>query len=649
MASAADFLDGKPARIRKPSADEFLGESKKAREKADTPVSGPMEALMSGLSFGWSDELAGLAGGIADWTKGKGFQGGYERRKNAAKQNLEDFQERSPVAGTALPIVGALAGATPRAAMAIPETLLGRMGQGARIGSGFGAVAGAGNAEGDLEDRLTGAGTGAALGAGLGAALPPVFQAGGAAFRHVGNAIGSRNPQQVANEKLAAAIARDETTPARLLSEIDTARSQGIKPEMLSDFGGENVRAVARAASLSPGEGRQIAMNAMRDRQAGQAGRVEQDVLSDLSGAARFPVEQAMEAQRLAAGPLYERAYAQHQAIMTPELEQMLRRPSMQQAMQRAYRIAQEEVRDPTNVLGMTVADDGAVQVTRAPSLQTWDYIKRGIDDEVARFQNPITGRLQGAEGRAVDQTRRTLVAELDQAAPGYAQARAAYAGPTRSAEVYREGRAALRDDADITAREIGQMSAGEREFFRAGVARALRDMAMQARDGGDSVAKIFGSPLTRERIRAAFPDGRAFFNFENAMRREARMFENARTLNPTANSATAMRQADMASAAPSPVMEAGAALMRGEGARASLMQALGAQRAISRAGGYTPEVSERLARMLYSPDYTTQQEALRGILSMPLARNQASQQQERIRRGILAGTAGLAGAGAGR
>lgn len=600
---------------------------------------GVPRAFGQGAVMNFGDELTGAGAATRALLSGGSPSEAYSQATAESRNRADQFSESNPVASTAAHVGGAVAGSLPLMGLGVPATLFGRVKQGAGIGAGMGLTAGVGAGEGAGDSAVKGA-AGVGVGGILGGALPVATNAVSAGARNLGNMLGWRNSGTVANEKVAAAIARDNMTPQQLLSKVDDARSAGVKPEILPDFGGENLRSVARTAAMRPGEGRDLAVGTLQGRQVGQAGRIEKDVLSNLSGNARLPVKTITDAQKKLAGPLYDKAYAAHRELSSDALEGMLNRPAVRAGIKRAYATAEERGIDP-RTLGFAKDKDGNVILTKKPSLETWDHIKRGVDEELDSFKD-VFGKIRGERGSAINDTRVELLDELKAAAPEYAKALEAWAGPARTKELFQAGRAAMTEDAELTTREIAKLSPGDRTMFQAGIARTIRDLAARADDGADSVRRVFGNKLFRERIQAAFPDGDDFANFEMAMKREARMFQTNRTLDPTKGSETVLRQADMAAAAPSPVMEGLTSFAQGGGAKAALLQALGADRAVSRMGGYTQEVSDQLAKMLYSTDPTRQQEALRGILSMQLRQQPSLQRGLGVRQGILGGAAGV-------
>jgi hypothetical protein len=144
------------------------------------------------------------------------------------------------------------------------------------------------------------------------------------------------------------------------------------------------------------------------------------------------------------------------------------------------------------------------------------------------------------------------MLGRLDELNPAFAEARAAYAGPSASMNAMEIGRRLLRDGADaaeVSAREIARLSPSEREFFRTGVARGLMDRIGAATDGAEQTRlnRIFMQPQVRERLRAAFDSDAEFAQFANNLRAEANMAATNRAVAPNGGSPTAPMQERLA------------------------------------------------------------------------------------------------------
>lgn len=112
-----------------------------------------------GATFGLSDEIAGVTGGIGSLLAGDSVSEGYTRRRDAERAKLDYYRKQSPILGTAAEVIG---GFTTGGIAKAPASALGFAAQGA----GFGAAGGFGYGEG-----LRGSATNALIGAAGGAAI----------------------------------------------------------------------------------------------------------------------------------------------------------------------------------------------------------------------------------------------------------------------------------------------------------------------------------------------------------------------------------------------------------------------------------------------------------------------------------------------
>ena len=82
-------------------------------------------------------------------------------------------------------------------------------------------------------------------------------------------------------------------------------------------------------------------------------------------------------------------------------------------------------------------------------------------------------------------------------------------------------GRNILNNDPEVTAQTVAGLSDGNKDFFRAGVARALKDRVDATQEGADATRKIFGNTLIRNKIAAGFGDDATFNQFRSTMENE--------------------------------------------------------------------------------------------------------------------------------
>ena len=458
----------------------------------------------------------------------------------------EDFRQRFPKLSFAEEMGGGLATGGAGTARVLGTKLVqagGRLRKGAAIvGSGTtaGAIAGAGTGT-DTDSRLTGAMIGSGLGATLGIAIPASKAAVTAAINRFTR--GTEKGQiRFAARKIQQALDRDELTPEEAFRRI-----QELGPEAKLVDVGENVRGLGRSVAGQPGRGKKVAVDVLEARQEGQGVRLTEavnealDPTGDFAGSARV----LQEVRKEAAAPLYKTAY---ETPIKPNerLVSLFRRPALEQAWNRAKKIAANEGEILPDELFIVRPDGGKVVNPDAiRDVKTLDFIKRGLDDIVDRNTDAITGKIKGEVAKGVNNLRKQYIAVLDGLSPEYKAARAAWSGPSRSLDMMNKGRRFINADEEITAGQLLKMTGDEKFFFRMGAARQLRDTIFNTPDGTNAVRRIFGSELKRQRLRAVFPDNASFKAFRETMEQETELFRTRAIVSPRSGSQTDLRAAE--------------------------------------------------------------------------------------------------------
>jgi peptidoglycan hydrolase-like protein with peptidoglycan-binding domain len=135
-------------------------------EGARKQATGFMAGVPSGVTFGWDDEIAGLAGGEA---------------KDQVRAMKAQARQDAPVATVAGEVAGGIVSPVnkvllPAKGVVAIRTLAQGALEGAKVGAKAGALYGAGEAVGGLDDRAAGAAWGAVIGGLIGAPLGAVGQ-----------------------------------------------------------------------------------------------------------------------------------------------------------------------------------------------------------------------------------------------------------------------------------------------------------------------------------------------------------------------------------------------------------------------------------------------------------------------------------------
>lgn len=514
------------------------------------------------FAFGLGDEVAGLAsgtsnfvvGGLADATRYVGRLMGakpisdnapsfepvaaYDRGRDEYNADIERTRREVPQAALMADVAG-IAGniGMPVKAIAGARGLGSAVKAGVTQGAVAGTIAGFGNSEGGFANRLAGAAIGAGTGAALGAALPISVATAGSAIRG-GMRMAGRGPS-VAPQVVANALRADGGI-ARAGQRVADAQARGV-PMALGDTG-DNARGIMASVGRQPGEARTIVRDMAIARQEGQGERIAGAVARDLGPVANVrATSEALAAQaKQQAAPLYEAAYSAPIAI-TDELSGILRRLPPQ-AVANAKELARLEGRDP-NAIGVDLDDLGQIKLIERPSMQTLDYIKRGLDDVVETFRDGTTGRLNlDTRGRATNDALRDFVSEVDRINPAYAQARAAYAGPMKMAAALKKGQTSLNATADDLLVMTRDLTPGEAEQFRLGLRSALIGRIEGGGDYADKVRQLVGTPKKRAALAQIFGGNAELDRFLATMADEADLGRSYQAV--AGNSATAERQA---------------------------------------------------------------------------------------------------------
>ncbi len=502
---SARMRQGRPRQARSPSELETMRRIRLASNAALFGFAGELGSEFAQLTLDLSDEEA-------------------QQLEELMDREIAQFREESPgqtipaeMASAAAAAPGGLVAGTVQAARTLPQLI----GRGALGGAAAGGLTGAGEAAGGLEERGIGAAQGAAAGAALGATIPLATAGIASGFRALVNRLPGSVQRNAAN-RVVRALESDEITVGQARQQLDDLGVEGV----LADVGEES-RRLARGAAAQPGPASAAATRVFRDRQERQGTRILQEIEDSLPAQTSFQgtVDDLISQRASAAGPLYAQAYAVD-IPFNDELQRLFDRPAIKRAWTRAQQIAANEDIQLPQIFLSDEAGNLTLNTRVAPNMQTIDFIKRGLDDIIERAREPLTGKIQGDLARSVNATRRELLSVVDDLNPTYAQARAAFAGPSGSLEALSLGRRFARGDPEILERQLSRLTPNDQAFFRAGVAQGLRDIVLRTPDGANAARRLIGNELARQRLRAVFPDDESYEQFLRQMIRETTFFD---------------------------------------------------------------------------------------------------------------------------
>lgn len=173
---------------------------------------------------------------------------------------------------------------------------------------------------------------------------------------------------------------------------------------------------------------------------------------------------------------------------------------------------------------------------------QSLDYAKRGMDDVIEQYRDPVTGRLTLDEaGRAQDGVRRQFLQEVDRLNPTYGAARGTYAGPAQARDAMLRGQDAVTGNPQVLEMVARDQSPEHLAQMQLGYRSGLMDQASRVRYSSNPFEAVMGSPVAEQRLAAVYPNNENVSRFLRTrdLERDAAQTSNA----ILGNSRTAQRQ----------------------------------------------------------------------------------------------------------
>lgn len=585
---------------------------------------GLQRSIIQGMTFGLGDEfnaavratVQGLPGmrGAANWSDR------YNEALATERGRDQDYAQNNPVSAAAGNLVGGMLGPglalSGPAAGAGPVQSIARSApvRGAVAGASGGAATGFGEGQGGFADRAEGALTGGVVGAGAGAALGAGVNLAARIGGRVADVSGLRNPENAADRMILRAMERDGITPRQMatrLSELPEANT------ILPDAGGRNTVNLAAVAANTPGRAQELADQATLIRRAGAPDRIAAASDAAFGGGSGDDVSIAIRAlqdrRATAARPLYERAW---RIELTPDefasVSRFIDDPIGQDALRQGMRVVQiehlarGEPFDPA-AYGLTRGPQGnwVPAEGATPNMRLMDAVKRGFDEIVEGFRDPVTGRLNLSQyGNAVNQARGAYRDALAEMFPPYRRALQAWAGPSQSLEALQRGRQAMRTDRDAVASASERLSPADQDFMRLGAGRAVTDMASDPARAPGAARRLLEDRQMQARLETLIPDQAQREAFIEALRRETQTAAVDRAVSPRAGSQTARLQAgaeDMGVDPPGGTMMA--LLQAGQSGGVGGALARGGSMLYRRGQGMNSSTADALAERLFNMD----------------------------------------------
>jgi hypothetical protein len=504
-------------------------------------ASGLAKSALSGLTFNFSDEaLAGLKslGGTP-----------YEQALEEERSQQKKFKEQYPVAALGSEIAGSLPtmlipGLGPAKGLQFASRV-GKLAepfvQAGIVGAKQGALSGMGESEGDIADRAAGAARGAGVGAVTGGALTGAGRIASPILGAVAERVLPSVSSQVALSKVLEDLQRSGMSPDQARQKLLDMQATGA-PAQLFDVA-PSLTSRAEAIAQKPSQGAEGIISDIEQRQAGQRDRIMSSAQKQLGASADYyGSEEAIKKQlQKNADPFYKSAYqaeipfeaqAELQTIMDSVNKAF---PSAQNYAKRLMAADQQEARRTGTQLVDTGSGIPMKTFEEIPQVQQWDYIMRGLH-QAGRSQ-PAGSDMQ----RAAYNLRREIGNVLDTHVEDFAKARSIYKGDKEVQDALESGKSFFREDPELLARNFPNMSDAEKQAYRIGALKSMRDKLYGSGDTTDATKRIGQSIQNRrDAINTIMPDDASNNIFQSLLENEAKLVKNANRI--TGGSATARR-----------------------------------------------------------------------------------------------------------
>lgn len=618
------------------NAGQFASQTKPAAgfgEQLVRKTAGTVNEIAQGFTGNLWDEMnAGLDAPVKatiDMFRGRGFDLGraYDESLERRRKPQQEYREQNPVTSTIANLTGAVgtgvgaAKAFPVAAKnlisgTLPQVML----KSGLLGAGTGALYGFGDGEG-AADSGSDALSGAAMGGAIGFAAPAIVAGAGKLTRALlQKGLDQTGGATVAQRKLGDVIS--DMGQGNLddgLTQVRQAIRAGGPDTVLADVTGVKGQRLARGAANVAGGGDEVVDRFISQRAAGRGSRLRSAITTTLADGDEFrtTIDGLAQQRSASAAPLYDQAFS-IKPVWDNRLDELTKDPLIQQGAKRGIRIQQIEALaegkpfNPTDFAVVDFNDAGEPVLGKVWNLRTLDAAKRGLDEIIEAARDGVTGKVQWNQYlRAVDKLRGSLVNKLDDLTGGkdglYAQARAAYAGPSKLMDAANMGKRFISGDAEITAKTLAGMADDQKEAFRVGAARALQDMI-----NSDTQAAVTRLADKKEglwsKIASVFPDERSFNAFRQQVANEIQKARTERFVSPRAGSHTTPMGQDITALAENANPLLTAAQKFGQGNYMASISGLAgdlARGAARRLSNPDPKMARELSEMLMTSNPT--------------------------------------------
>jgi len=242
-----------------------------------------------------------------------------------------------------------------------------------------------------------------------------------------------------------------------------------------------------------------------------------------------------LEAGRVKAYPLYKKAFSANKSMSSNEINNILTTPEGKKALKDAANIMQNDrslMGLPDAELKQITRDLAAIgkmedvkgAIASGLNLRTLDYVKKSMDTKIRKLYREGENHLASI----VTAQKNSLIKEMDKldVTRAYSRARAEAGDYLSVQSAMDKGRGFTKlDDPEIIKKTLLKMTNKEKEAFKIGVGKSIRDVIDKNIEGRNPYNKIMGSKTQKARLATILsPD--EFKGLEKSLKIEDRMFK---------------------------------------------------------------------------------------------------------------------------
>jgi hypothetical protein len=492
-------------------------------EMSRTP--GLLDRIVSGMTFGLSDEASTLGGAVGRQLRGRDetFGQSWDAARARVLAEQEAGRQATGGMGTAAEVAGGFLAPVPGAGGS--TGLAGAIGRGMAGGAAAGALQGAGSGEG-TGDRLQRAALGAAGGAALGGVAAPAVELGW-------KAISARMPwaaQGAARGLLSRALEHDQVPPQQAAQAIADANAAGYTGITPAHVAGEGVRGLAEDVVNSPNPAQTALKSAIQARQMEQGQRLTDEAtrLGGFTGQTyQTTLADILDRRQAAAAPAFAKAF-QFDTASSPDavtaFHELMQTGAGPKAFSRAREIAQN-LQPGFKPPKLSDLYDDQGRLTAVPNMEFMHYLKMGVDDLYSSAARGDTG-MGRTMARSIATVGDRFRSSLGTANPDYARALGGYAGESAMKDALEAGREAWTRPADEFHQAYNGMPTGaEKEMFRLGALSRMTGDLAKRRQGptADIAANLSLVPDARSKMGVVISDPASQAAWQRLLELEAR------------------------------------------------------------------------------------------------------------------------------